>query len=135
MLLTVYYYADFLNKGEVNTMLEQNNENMIEFLRTDKTCTISLTSQKYINRVKKLYEKAPEQFEAYKINPDGSLYARIPLKWVKITIPRVKEMTEEQKQIAAERFRKYRENKNQQIDEEDIEEIETEEDEFIDDDD
>ena len=118
-------------------MLEQNNENMIEFLRTDKTCTLSLTSQKYINKIRKLYEKAPEQFEAFKINPDGSVYARVPLKWLKISIPRVKEMTEEQKQKAAERFRKYRENKNQQINEEDIEDIDEEEteEEFIDDDD
>lgn len=92
--------------------MAENNENMIEFLRAQKTCTVSLTNQKYINKVKKLYEKYPECFERYKENEDGSLYARIPLKWLKISKPKEVTMTEEQRLAAAERLRNSRLNKN-----------------------
>ena len=91
--------------------LEQNTENMVEFYKGSKTCTVSFTSQKYINKIKKLYKKSPDAFEVFEINDDGSLYARIPLSWLKISMPRTKEMTEEQRESAAERFRKYREEK------------------------
>lgn len=92
-------------------MLETNKENAVEFLTGDKTVTVSFTAQKYVNKMKKLHEKHSDKFEAYEINPDGSLYARIPLKWLKISIPRTNNMNEEQRIAAAERLRNARLNK------------------------
>lgn len=91
--------------------MAENNENMIEFLRGQKTCTVSFTSQKYINKIKKLYERMPECFERFKENEDGSIYARIPLKFIKISAPRANTLTEEQRQAAAERLAKSRKSK------------------------
>lgn len=34
-----------------------NKENMIEFLSGQRTCTVTFTNQKHINRIKKLYEE------------------------------------------------------------------------------
>ena len=92
--------------------MAENNENMIEFLRGQKTCTVTFTNQKHVNRMKKLYEKYPEYFERYKENEDGSLYARIPLKWIKISKPKEVILTEEQRLDAAERLKNSRLNKN-----------------------
>ena len=93
--------------------MAENNENMIEFLRGQRTCTVSFTNQKHINKIKKLYEKYPEKFERYKENPDGSVYARIPLKWIKVSVPRSVNMTEEQRQAAADRLANSRKSKEE----------------------
>lgn len=89
-----------------------NKENMVEFLTGQKTCTVSFTNQKHINRIKKLYEERKDDFTYLVENQDGSICAKIPLKWIKIN-PGSKEgrvMTEEQKEAARLRFAKAREN-------------------------
>lgn len=91
-----------------------NKENMVEFLSGQKTCTVTFTNQKHINRIKKLYEERKDDFKYFIENPDGSICAKIPLKWIKIN-PGSKEgrvMTEEQKEAARLRFAKARENMN-----------------------
>lgn len=88
--------------------MEKNNENAVEFFNYDKTCTVSFTNQRFCNKMKKIYEKHPEQFERFEINPDGSVYARMPLKWLKISVPRTVNMTDEEKQKIADRLRNGR---------------------------
>ena len=86
---------------------ETNNENAIEFLTREKYAVVSFTSPKHINRIKKIYEERGDDFKYLKENTDGSVCAKIPLKWVKISPP--KQMSEEAKQAASERFKKMRE--------------------------
>lgn len=89
-----------------------NKENMVEFLTGQRTCTVTFTNQKHINRIKKLYEERKDDFTYLVENPDGSICAKIPLKWIKIN-PGSKEgrvMTEEQKEAARLRLAKAREN-------------------------
>ena len=91
-----------------------NKENMVEFLTGQRTCTVTFTNQKHINRIKKLYEERKDDFTYLVENPDGSICAKIPLKWIKIN-PGSKEgrvMTEEQKEAARLRLAKARENIN-----------------------
>lgn len=83
--------------------METNRENMIDFITGTKTATVSFTNQKYINKIKKLYESHKEEFDYMVENKDGSVCARIPLSWIKITPP--KQMSEEQKQAASERLK------------------------------
>ena len=85
----------------------ENQENTIEFLATDKTATASFTSQKFINRCKKLYAgEHKEQFVRFFDNKDGSVCCTFPLNWVKIMPPR--KMTDEEKLELAERLQKAR---------------------------
>lgn len=63
---------------------DNNNENCIEFLSGERTATVSFTNRKHINRMKKLHEERHEEFKYFKENDDGSICAKIPLKWVKI---------------------------------------------------
>ena len=87
---------------------------MIEFISGTRTATVTFTNQKHINRIKKIYEERKDDFKYFIENPDGSVCAKIPLKWIKIN-PGSKTgriMTEEQKEAARIRLQKARENKN-----------------------
>ena len=80
----------------------ENMENMIEFISGTRTATVTFTNQKHINRIKKIYEERKDDFKYFKENTDGSVCAKIPLKWIKIN-PGSKTgrvMTEEQKEAA-----------------------------------
>ena len=83
-------------------MSERNMENVLEFISGARTVTVSFTNQKHINRIKKLYEERKDDFKYFHENTDGSICAKIPLKWVKLN-PGSKNrrvMTEEQKEAA-----------------------------------
>lgn len=88
----------------------ENNENMVEFLSGARTATVTFTNRKHISRIKQLYEERGDEFKYYVENRDGSVCAKIPLKWIKVNAgskpgTRAKrEMTEEQKEALRERL-------------------------------
>ena len=92
----------------------ENTENVLEFISGTRTATVTFTNQKHINRIKKLYEERKDDFKYFKENTDGSVCAKIPLKWIKINAGSKtgRVMTEEQKEAARIRLQKVRENKN-----------------------
>lgn len=61
-------------------------ENAIEWLTGDDTISVSLTQKKYINKVKKLAVKHPNLVSILKENSDGSIFAHLPLKALKLSI-------------------------------------------------
>ena len=89
---------------------------MIEFISGTRTATVTFTNQKHINRIKKLYEERKDDFKYFKENKDGSICAKLPLKWIKINPgskhdpnkPK-KQMSEEQKTKLLAGLQKYRE--------------------------
>lgn len=86
---------------------KNNIENVIEFLNNEKTVTVSFCSRKWINKTKRLHEKNPNEVKIIAENKDGSICATLPVKYLKISPPR--KISEEQKQAAGERLRKFRE--------------------------
>ena len=102
-----------IKKG-VKQLHMENMENMIEFISGTRTATVTFTNQKHINRIKKIYEERKDDFKYFKENTDGSVCAKIPLKWIKINAGSKtgRVMTEEQKEAARIRLQKARENKN-----------------------
>ena len=79
-----------------------SSENVIDFITGERTATVTFTNRKHINRIKNIYEERKDDFKYFRENPDGSICAKIPLKWIKIS-PGSKEgriMTEEQKEAA-----------------------------------
>ena len=87
-----------------------NNENCVEFLNNQKTMTVSFCSQKWITKIKKLSQSNPDDVEIIAENKDGSICARLPIKYLKISTPR--KVSDEQRQKASERFKKlHEENK------------------------
>ena len=61
-------------------------ENSIEWLNGQDTVTVSFSQKKYINKVKKLAEKHPESVVILAENDDGSIFAHLPIKAVKLSI-------------------------------------------------
>ena len=88
----------------------ENTENMIEFISGTRTATVTFTNQKHINRIKKLYEERKDDFKYFIENPDGSICAKLPLKWIKINAgsKEGRVMTEEQKEAARIRLENAR---------------------------
>ena len=87
-----------------------NNENCVEFLNNQKTMTVSFCSQKWITKIKKLSQSNPDDVEIIAENKDGSICAKLPIKYLKISAPR--KVSDEQRQKASERFKKlHEENK------------------------
>lgn len=81
-------------------------ENGIEWEKDSEKATLSLSQRRTISRVKKLAKKYPNDVQILAENADGSLYAHVPVKWIKISPP--KEMTEEQIEQARKNFQKAR---------------------------
>lgn len=87
-----------------------NQENMVEFISGTRTATVTFTNRKHVNRIKSLYEERGDEFKSFYLNKDGSVCAKIPLKWIKInpgSLPgtrKKREMTEEQKEALRERL-------------------------------
>ena len=92
----------------------ENKENMVEFISGSRTATVTFTNQKHINRIKSLYKDRQEDFSYLVENPDGSICAKIPLKWIKINAGSKEKrvMTEEQKEEARKRLQEARKKIN-----------------------
>ena len=87
-----------------------NRENCIEWENNQHKITVSFCQEKWINKVKKLKENYPDDVEIIAENEDGSICAKLPAKFLKLSPP--KKVSEEQRQAASERFRKmHEENK------------------------
>ena len=91
-------------------MAMENNENMVEWLSGSRSATVTFTNRKHISRIKKLYEERKDEFKYYHENKDGSVCAKIPLKWIRLnpgSVPGTRakrEMSEEEKQVLRERL-------------------------------
>ena len=86
------------------------NECVIEFVRGDKTASVTAASSTRLNsKIKKLAEQYPEEVQILAVNDDGSVFAHIPVRFIKVGAPRKVEMSDEQKAELAERFRLARE--------------------------
>lgn len=79
-------------------MAEGNKENAIEWLTGQNVITLSLTQERMINKVRKLKQKFPKEVKI-RTNEDGSIYAKIPLSYLKLNHAEreVKELTDEEK--------------------------------------
>ena len=65
-------------------MADTVQENVLEFEKGSKYITATLSMKKYINRVKKLASKFPDEFVITAENEDGSIVAHIPVRALKI---------------------------------------------------
>lgn len=72
---------------------------------------ISTNIGKYVNKLTKLKEKYPDDVDII-INPENWIYAKIPVTWFKLPLPK-RRVTEEQRQAASERLSQYHLNKKE----------------------
>lgn len=92
-------------------------ENVIEWLNGQGTIAVTLHQGRLITKVERLAKKFPDQVKILHRNTDGSIFAKLPLKSLHISLSSRGEMSEEQRQKVAERFAKSREAKAQEEEE------------------
>ena len=98
--------------------MDNNNENMIEFISGQRYATLTFTNRKHINRIKQLYNDRAKEIPSFVENADGSVCARVPLKWIKInpgSLPgtrKGRQLSDEERTELVERLRKGRAKKN-----------------------
>lgn len=71
-------------------------ENCIEWLTNEDVVSVTFSQRKFKNKIKKLAEKYPDEVKIIAENKDGSIFAHIPLSWIKISRP--KEVSEKSKE-------------------------------------
>ena len=81
-----------------------NVENVIEFVKDSERAAVTFSHGRYKSRIKKLAAERPEECEIVAENQDGSLYAHIPVAWIKINP--TQQLTEEQREQRAETMRR-----------------------------
>ena len=86
------------------------NENAIEFLKNDKIATVTFSSQKFVNRIKKLAKSSPSKFKIMHENDDGSIVAHIPVSSIHINM-RESKMSDEDRERASQRLKEYHKEK------------------------
>lgn len=83
---------------------EKYTENVIEWVKDEERATLTLSQRRTITRIKELAESYPKECQVLAENKDGSVYAHIPVKWIRINPPM--NLSEEQREKMAERMRR-----------------------------
>ena len=81
-------------------------ENVIEFLKGQDRATVTFSTEKWKNRIRKLAEEHPDEVDIV-FEDETYVTGHVPVNWVKVNPPRV--YTDEQKAEMAERLKKLRE--------------------------
>ena len=83
-------------------------ENVIEWITGQHTISCTFSQNKYIKRVKALAEKYPDKVKIIKENDDGSIFCKLPIKSLKLSIIE-RDLSDEQR---AELSKKFKERMN-----------------------
>ena len=94
-------------------MMPDIKETCFDYLDVDKHAVFSSAERKWINKILKLKESNPNDVNitADPENNDGYIVAQIPKSWFRLSPPRTREMTDEQREAAAKRLANAREKR------------------------
>jgi len=101
----------------INTAMESEKvhgdyrDNAICFYNNFDKAAVNFSQGRYITRIKKLAKEHPEECKIELENPDGSIIAQIPTKWIHIYPSKGRELSEEEKEASRERMKKLHEAK------------------------
>lgn len=91
----------------VERNFNKNNENCVEFLTGEHYAVCTYTNPKHKNRILKLYEERGDEFKYFYENKDGSIFAKFPLKWLKMN-PGIKPGTESGRKRTPEQIEEFK---------------------------
>lgn len=91
-------------------MAENCNENCIEWIKGSEFAGVTASEIAFKNQVLELAKKRPEDVKIIAMNNDGSIYAHVPRKYVKLHAPRI--LTEEQRAELVKRGKNMSKNKS-----------------------
>ena len=86
------------------------NEFAIEWIKGANYAGVTVPSgTAWKSKLLRYAKEKPEDVQLMVENKDGSAFFHVPVKWIKCSPPR--QISEEQKEAARQRFQKIRENK------------------------
>ena len=80
-------------------------ENVIEWITGDDTIAVTFSQLKWVNKIKRLSENTANNVTILRENPDGSIFARLPISCLKISPKANKNISESERILRAERMR------------------------------
>lgn len=86
------------------------NENVIEWLDGEDVIAVTLHQKRFVNQVRNL-AKQDKNVTILAENSDGSIFAHLPISYLKLRRNRTVNQTAEEKSEWAERMRQLREEK------------------------
>ena len=89
-------------------------ETAVSYLNVDSYATFHSSETKWINKIIKLHEAHPNEVRIEYMPEDnnGMILAHVPKSWLKVSPPRQREMTDEQREAAAIRLANARAKRN-----------------------
>lgn len=84
--------------------MDEVKETVFEHISGYDCVGVSTSERSWKTKILKLKAKFPDDVRIVAENADGSLYAKVPYKWVKISKPR--HVSDKQREAAGERMRK-----------------------------
>lgn len=95
------------------------NECAIDWVRGDTYAGVTAYNNSRLKgRIERLAESRPEEVHIITRNEDGSIFAHVPVRWVKVSP--TKRVSEAQRQAAGERMRAYQQSRKD-LDDDDME--------------
>ena len=88
--------------------MREIRETCVEHISGEDHITFSSNERKWINHIKRLKERYPNEVSIKRINPDGSLVAHLPVAWFQIKPKKKVHFSEEQIMAATARLEKGR---------------------------
>lgn len=85
-------------------------ETAVNYIVGEKIASFYTAEKSYIENIKKWSKEYPKDVIIRHVNNDGSILCQLPKSWVKIRPPR--KMSEEQKNLASERFKNMWKERN-----------------------
>lgn len=82
-------------------------ETCMECTDADNVATFCSSERKWINKLIKLADKHPDEVDIvyHPDDNDGVIFAHVPKSWMKLSPPKKMNLTDEQRQAAADRMR------------------------------
>lgn len=103
-------FEQVCSDNEPVSLNDYSGESAIEWLRGDQEVTATFPAgTKFCNRVLRYAEMYPDEVKITHKNADGSIVARFPIKYLKISRPADRFITEEQREAAIKRLQIARE--------------------------
>lgn len=88
-------------------------ETCCDYLDVNDYAEFTSCERKWVNKILKLKESNPDDVKitAHPDDNDGYIVAHVPKSWFKLSPPRTREMTDEQREAAAKRLADAREKR------------------------
>lgn len=89
-------------------------DNCMEWLTGQRIGAVTFSQKRWINKIKSYAKDYPDEIKIIAENPDGTIYAHVPISWFKFSPPRKgREFSDEEKIAAAERLKNARNKKRE----------------------